>query len=122
MLTFDCDGTRKECDSLLMALRAFVVMGANNQFALGCFTSPTGCQSSSAASLPGSVCAVYFTPMWSRCNSGGACLQEDETPAVSKPQCSYMEFLSGTLNRDEIKLSPAAPLMLRTSDDNAAVI
>lgn len=31
-------------------------------------------------------------------------------------------ILSGTLNRDEIKLSPAAPLMLRTSDDNAAVI
>lgn len=49
MLTFDIDGPENRSDSPSITVTAHVLMEGGNQFALGYFTGPTGCQSSQTA-------------------------------------------------------------------------
>lgn len=49
MLTFDIDGAENESDRPSITVTAHVLMEGGNHFALGCFTGPTGCQSSQTA-------------------------------------------------------------------------
>lgn len=46
MLTFDIDGLENESDSPSITVTVHVLMEGGNQFALGCCTGPTSCQSS----------------------------------------------------------------------------
>lgn len=63
MHTFDLDGTENESDSLsVITVTAPYTDGGGNHFALGCFTGPTGCQSSQTAVTVGAH--VLFISCW----------------------------------------------------------
>ena len=69
MLTFDIDGSENESDSLSITVTAHVLMEGGNQFALGCFTGPIGCQSSQTSVTVGTL--ELFISCWCGIGASG---------------------------------------------------